>query len=112
MIRLTESLITNKTFSGLFSFMAMNCRFYIVVNIHERCDIVSLGFSIILISGTLLLGIMILNMEHNQSAYGVNATEFLLYSSGYLNDSMEFSMSTMDLVSLATIVTQLLELPE
>ena len=50
--------------------------------------------SIILTSGILLFGIMIVSQGHNQSAYGVNATEFLLYSSGYLNQSMEFSMRT------------------
>ena len=54
----------------------------------------SIYISIILASGILLLGIMIVSQGHNQSAYGVNATEILLYSSGYLNESMEFSMST------------------
>ena len=54
----------------------------------------SLYISILFASGILLLGIMIVSQGHNQSAYGVNATEFLLYSSGYLNESMEFSMST------------------
>jgi len=55
---------------------------------------VSLILSILLTSGILLFGILIVTPAHSQSAYGVNATEFLLYSSGYLNDSMEFSMST------------------
>ncbi len=54
----------------------------------------SIYISIIFAIGILLLGIMIVSQGHNQSAYGVNATEFLLYSSGYLNESMEFSMST------------------
>ena len=54
----------------------------------------SLYISIILASGILLLGIMIVSVGYNQSAYGVNATGFFLYSSGYLNDSMEFSMGS------------------